>query len=55
MIFDGGGIYGNVLHYALTIAYVGSAALLFCFFWFTGRLDMDEEPKKQMMEEKENE
>jgi len=47
---DGGGVYGSVLHYSLTIALVGSAFLLFLYLWGKGRLDMDEGPKFQMMQ-----
>lgn len=50
LVIDGFGVYGSTLHYALVIAFVGSAFLLFGFFWKKGRLDMDEEPKYQMME-----
>jgi hypothetical protein len=46
---DGGGAYGNLLHYGLTIAFVGSALLVFIYSWTKGRLDMDESPKIQMM------
>lgn len=48
-VMDGGGVYGQVLHYSLTIAFVGSAFLIFLYMWYKGRLDMDEEPKLQMM------
>ena len=51
---DGLGITGSILHYAMVIAFSGSAAFLFVYFWIKGRLDMDEEPKIKMME-KENE
>lgn len=47
---DGGGVVGYTLHYALVIAMVGSALLLFLYLKRKGRLDMDEEPKFQMME-----
>ncbi len=49
-IIDGMGVYGNFLHYALVIAFVGSAWLVFIYCWKKGKLDMDEEPKFQMME-----
>lgn len=53
---DTSGVYGGILHYALIFATVGSALLAFIYFWSKGRLDMDEEPKLQMMlnEEKED-
>jgi hypothetical protein len=46
---DSSGIYGGIMHYALVFALVGSALLAFIYFWSKGRLDMDEEPKMQMM------
>jgi len=50
-IVDGIGVYGNFLHYALVISLVGSAFLIFLYLWRKERLDMDEGPKFQMMEE----
>lgn len=47
------GIFGAALHYALVIAFVGSAMVLFLYLWKRGRLDMDEEPKYQMMNDEE--
>jgi hypothetical protein len=49
-MIDGAGAYGSILHYSLTIAFVGSAFLYFIHLWAHGRLDMDEGPKHQMME-----
>ena len=46
---DGVGAYGGLLHWGLTIAFVGSAFLIFLYRWYCGSLDMDEEPKIQMM------
>lgn len=48
-IVDGFGVHGSYFHYGLIIAMVGSAMLAFFYFWKKGRLDMDEEPKWQMM------
>lgn len=45
------GIHGSIFHYALIIALVGSAFLIFINLWMKGKLDMDESPKIQMMEE----
>lgn len=53
-MLDGAGAYGSILNYSLTIAVVGSAMFIFIYLWKKGRLDMDEEPKIQMMS-KENE
>ena len=50
-VLDGGGIYGEVLHYSLLISFFASALLVFIYLWSKGRLDMDEEPKMQMLEE----
>lgn len=50
---DSSGIYGGIFHYALIFAFVGSAFLAFLYFWSRGRLDMDEEPKLQMMKDNE--
>ena len=52
---DGAGIYGGLLHYSLVIALVGSAFLIFLYLLKKGRLDMDEEPKMQMMKSDEEE
>lgn len=50
-MLDGGGVYGSILHYAMVIVLVGSAFLIFFHLWMKDRLDMDEGPKFQMMEE----
>lgn len=50
-VIDSMGVYGSMLHYALVIAFVGSAFIIFFALWKKKRLDMDEEPKYQMMEE----
>lgn len=50
MTLDGSGIYGSLLHYSFLFAFLGSALLLLFYFWSKGRLDMDEEPKMQMMQ-----
>ncbi len=48
---DGLGIYGHFFHYAIVISLVGSAFLVFISLWRKKRLDLDEEPKYQMMED----
>lgn len=53
IVIDGFGLYGSLVHYAMTISFVGSAFLIFFYFWRKGRLDMDEEPKWQMMRSEE--
>lgn len=52
-VIDGIGIYGNYLHYGIVISLVGSAFLIFLYLWRKKRLDMDEGPKYQMMNEEE--
>lgn len=51
---DTSGIYGGILHYSLILAFMGSALLSFLYFWSKGRLDLDEAPKIQMMNDEEN-
>lgn len=46
---DPSGVYGMLLHYAMTILLVGGAFIIFLYLWRKGRLDMDENPKIQMM------
>lgn len=53
-VVDQGGIYGGMLNYVLAIFFMGSALLIFLYLWKKGRLDMDEEPKNQMMEDDED-
>lgn len=52
-VIDAMGIYGNIFHYALVISLVGSAFLVFFYLWRKNRLNMDEEPKFQMMQDEE--
>jgi hypothetical protein len=48
---DASGVYGIIMHYSLVLTLVASAFLAFLYFWRKGRLDMDEEPKIQMMQD----
>ena len=50
-MIDGIGVYCNFFHYAIVISLVGSAFFIFLYLWKKKRLDMDEEPKFQMMQE----
>jgi hypothetical protein len=50
-VVDGAGFCGGILIYCSIIALVGSALLLFIYFWRTGKLDMDESPKWLMMDD----
>ena len=46
---DGGGVYGSIFYYSMTIAYVGSAFFIFIYLYRAGKLNMDESPKNEMM------
>lgn len=48
-MIDVSGVYGNILHYALTVAFVGSAFLIFLYLWKNNKLGIDEEAKYNMM------
>lgn len=50
LALDPSGIYGMLLHYAMTVVLVGGAIVIFIQLWRKGRLDMDESPKIQMMQ-----
>lgn len=50
-VIDGIGVYGNFFHYGIVIALVGSAFMIFVYLWFKKRLDMDEAPKFQMLQD----
>lgn len=55
-MLDGSGVYGNIMHYAMVLFFVGSAFLIFLYLWRKGKLNMDEEAKYEMMRsEKEEE
>lgn len=43
------GISGSILHYGFTFATMSTASIVFMILWKKGRLDMDEEPKMQML------
>lgn len=53
MNLDGWGVTGLLLDYTFMIALSGSTVLLFLYFWKKGRLNFDEGPKYQMLEEDE--
>ena len=50
---DSSGVYGGIFHYSLIIALVAGAFFAFLYFWSKGRLDLDEEPKWQMLNQDE--
>ncbi len=50
-MLDDWGLHGEMLHYGLIFMIVGGALIAFLYFWSKGGLDMDEEPKLQMMRE----
>lgn len=51
-VLDGSGLYGSLLGYGLTIAYAGSAFLIFLYLLGKGRLGIDEEASLEMMKNK---
>ena len=52
-IIDQAGIYGTAFHYAMIFIFMGSAMMIFVYLWSKNRLDMDEDPKIQMMRDEE--
>jgi len=50
-VIDEFGVTGSIMHFALLCAFVCSALLILVVLWRHGRLDFDESPKIQMMEE----
>ena len=48
---DGAGIYGALYVYSMMIALILSNVLAFLYFWWNGKLCMNEEPKYQMLHE----
>lgn len=54
MTLDGFGVYGMALHYATILLFVGTALLMFIYFWVNNRLDMDEAPKYQMLNDEDS-
>lgn len=51
MTLDSFGIAGMAIDIAFILMVSGGAVIFFIYFWVNDRLDMDEEPKHQMMEE----
>lgn len=51
MNVDSFGIAGIAIDFAFMLFVTGGALIGFLYFWFNGRLDMDEEPKHQMMKD----
>lgn len=50
-MMDSFGVYGMAADYAVIFLFTGGALIGFLYFWGRGRLDMDEEPKFEMMKE----
>ena len=48
-VVDNYGLSGRMVHHSFSIALGGSALFIFILLWKKGRLDMDEDPKYQMM------
>ncbi|MBN4066594.1 hypothetical protein JYU14_00730 [Simkania negevensis] len=49
---DGIGFIGQLFEYAFIISLSGGALIVFLYCFFKKRLDMDEEPKYQMFEKR---
>jgi len=47
---DAYGVYGDILRFCFLFALLAGALAIFFQLWKNGRLDMDEEAKKTMME-----
>lgn len=54
MIVDAGGVYGQYFHYAGIIFFSGGAMLVFLYFWWKGKLGMDDEAMDQLMRNKDD-
>lgn len=50
MIRDGIGVYGSIFNYSFLTALFGSTLLVFIYLWRKGLLNMNEDPKYDMME-----
>jgi hypothetical protein len=53
MTLDSFGVGGIAVDAGVMILLSGGAGILFFYFWKKGRLDLDEEPKHQMMKDEE--
>ncbi len=52
-VLDGIGIHGQVLHWSMIFAIMGSAAIVFLYYWKKRLLSFDEGPKYKMLQEEE--
>ena len=50
-MIDGAGFLGTMIIFSVMLLFCGSAFILFLYFWWNQRLDMDEEPALTMMED----
>lgn len=50
-ILDGIGVYGSLVHFSFAGFFFGVALLIFIYLWRKGKLDMDESPAEQMLED----
>ena len=50
-ILDGIGIYGSIVHFSFAGLFFSAALLIFLYLWRKGKLDMDESPAEQMLED----
>ena len=51
-MIDGAGFLGTMIIFSFMLTFCGSAFLLFFYFWWNGKLGMDEEAASRMMEDK---
>lgn len=51
IMIDGWGYTGLIVDYAMIVFFTLSALLIFLYCWWNKRLDFDEIPKYQMLEE----
>lgn len=52
---DSSGFVGQFIYYLTLIFVMGLTILIFLYFWKERKLDMDENPKYQMMRDEHNE
>ncbi|CRX37518.1 hypothetical protein [Estrella lausannensis] len=48
---DGAGFLGSMAIFSIMLLFFGTALLLFICLWWKGRLDMDDEPARRMLDD----
>lgn len=51
MTVDGWGLTGLIMDYSMIVAFSGSTAILFLYFWKKGALNFEEDSKYEMLKE----